>query len=72
MAAAAQIAVGVDTGKRGHRAAVYDVAGARWLGEVSFPVSRAGFDRFVGLPGRARPRGGRRCSWAWKRRATTT
>jgi transposase len=39
--------VGVDTGKRRHRAAVYDRADARWAGELSFPVSRVGFDRLV-------------------------
>jgi transposase len=53
-----RIAVGVDTGKRWHRAAAYDVAAGGWLGEVSVPVSRAGFDRFVafldGLPAERR------------------
>ena len=47
----ARFVVGVDTGKRRHRAAVYDTAGASWVGELTFPVSRAGFDRFVAFVG---------------------
>ena len=55
MASGGRIAVGVDTGKRGHRAAAYDAAVACWLGEVSFPVSRVGFDRFVAFLDRLTP-----------------
>ena len=47
----ARFVVGVDTGKRRHRAAVYDTAAATWAGELTFSVSREGFDRFVAFVG---------------------
>ena len=47
----ARFVVGVDTGKRRHRAAVYDTARATWAGELTFSVSREGFDRFVAFVG---------------------
>ena len=41
-----RISVGVDVGKGGHQAAGYDPARDRVVGRISFPVSRAGFERF--------------------------
>jgi transposase len=42
----AQITVGVDVGKTSHRAAAYDPAADRVVGQLSFDVDRAGFARF--------------------------
>jgi hypothetical protein len=63
--------MGVDTGKRWHRAAAYDAAGARWLVEVSFPVSRAGFTGSLHSSAASRLQGARWWS-GWRPRATTT
>jgi transposase len=43
----ARFAIGVDTGKGRHRAAAYDSDAGSWVGELSFPVTRVGFERFV-------------------------
>ena len=42
----ARLAIGVDTGKARHRAAAYDSDAGSWIGELSFPVTRVGFERF--------------------------
>jgi len=42
-----RIAVGVDTGKRAHQVAIYDPMLEGILGQGSFPVSRAGFERLI-------------------------
>jgi transposase len=42
----AHITVGVDVGKTSHRAAAYDPATDRVVGQLSFDVDRAGFARF--------------------------
>jgi transposase len=42
----ARLAIGVDTGKVRHRAAAYDLDAGSWVGELSFPVTRVGFERF--------------------------
>ena len=42
----ARLAIGVDTGKGRHRAAAYDSDAGSWIGELSFPVTRVGFERF--------------------------
>src|ERR687886_990934 len=39
--------VGVDTGKRAHQVAIYDPLVDGILGQASFPVSRAGFERLM-------------------------
>src|SRR5256885_8566804 len=44
-----QVTVGVDTGKARHQAAAYDPTAERIVGQVSFSVDRAGFDRFRGF-----------------------
>jgi transposase len=44
-----QVTVGVDTGKARHQAAAYDPTAERIVGQVSFPVDRAGFGRFRGF-----------------------
>ena len=41
-----RIVVGVDAGKRAHQAAAYDPVRGRALGQLSFSVDRAGFERF--------------------------
>ena len=41
-----RVTVGVDVGKGTHQAAGYDPAADRVVGRVTFPVSRAGFERF--------------------------
>jgi transposase len=41
-----RITVGVDPGKKVHQAAAYDPAADRPLGQLSFSVDRAGFERF--------------------------
>jgi transposase len=41
-----RVTVGIDVGKGSHQAAGYDPAADRVIGRVSFPVSRAGFERF--------------------------
>jgi transposase len=51
----AQVTVGVDTGKARHQAAAYDPAVERIVGQVSFSVDRAGFDRFRSFLERLRP-----------------
>jgi transposase len=43
----ARFAIGVDTGKGRHRAAAYDADAGSWVGELIFPVTRVGFERFV-------------------------
>ena len=50
-----RIAVGVDTGKRAHQVAVYDPAAGIVLGQGSFPVSRAGFERLAAFLQRHAP-----------------
>jgi transposase len=42
------ITIGVDIGKGHHVAAAFDAAAGRALGQLRFPVSRAGFERFLG------------------------
>src|SRR5919108_5806113 len=42
-----RITVGVDTGKRAHQVAVYDPTSDGIVGQGSFPVSRAGFERLM-------------------------
>ena len=42
-----RITVGVDVGKEHHQAAAYSPADDRVIRQVTFPVSRAGFDRFA-------------------------
>jgi transposase len=42
------ITIGVDIGKGHHVAAAFDAAAGRLLGQLRFPVSRAGFERFLG------------------------
>lgn len=41
-----RILVGVDTGKRQHQVAAYDVQHAEWCGQLHVPVTDAGFARF--------------------------
>src|SRR5262249_55065054 len=40
------ITVGADVGKASHQAAGYDPAANRVVARITFPVSRAGFERF--------------------------
>ena len=42
-----RITVGVDTGKRAHQVAIYDPMLEGILGQGSFPVGRAGFERLI-------------------------
>jgi transposase len=51
----AQITVGVDVGKDTHRAAAYDPATSRTVGQLSFGVDRAGFARFEAFLERLAP-----------------
>jgi hypothetical protein len=50
-----RITVGVDTGKRAHQVAIYDPMVDGILGQASFPVSRAGFERLMAFFDRHAP-----------------
>jgi transposase len=47
----ARIAVGIDTGKRRHQAAAYDIDAGIWVGQLGFSVSRPGFEQVLAFLG---------------------
>jgi transposase len=49
------ITVGVDVGKASHQAAAYDLSTNRIVAQLTFPVSRAGFERFRAFLARLAP-----------------